>query len=80
MAHQQSSTRHKTFVFLDGSDGGIHSLHKRHIASTEPVPTSARSAISFFLGGALTMVATQVFQLVVCTLTRIHGAPSVITT
>ena len=36
-------------VFREGSDGGIHILHKRHIASIEPVCTSTDVPSRFFL-------------------------------
>ena len=67
--------RIKEEVFFEESDGGIHILHNRHIASIEPVCTSTDVPSRFFFGGAkdpLAMVATQVFQLVVSTQSRIH--------
>ena len=39
----------KETVFREDSDGGIHILHKRHIASIEPVCTSTDVPSRFFV-------------------------------
>ena len=70
-------------MFREDSDGGIHILHKRHIASIEPVCTSTDVPSQFFL--VVQKIPLLWLQLKCFNLWSLHnrgytGAPSVITT
>ena len=70
-------------MFREDSDGGIHTLHKRHIASIEPVCTSTDVPSRFFL--VVQKIPLLWLQLKCFNLWSLHnrgytGAPSVITT
>ena len=73
----------KEEVFFEDSDGGIHILHNRHIASIEPVCTSTDVPSRFFL--VVQKIPLLWLQLKCFNLWSVHnrgytGAPSVITT
>ena len=73
----------KEEVFREDSDGGIHILHNRHIASIEPVCTSTDVPSRFFL--VMQKIPLLWLQVKCFNLWSVHnrgytGAPSEITT